>query len=106
MNDDNVGKCGHRKCAGGILCYEKGRPMSAYTKSIDYKQIIAAMAEMQDDSDNDKLERAAEYYCSMWDKREGLKHALELTLRDQYENHAGEQADDDLVELIKILDLN
>ncbi len=30
MNNDNVGKCGHAKCAGGVLCYEKGAPMSAY----------------------------------------------------------------------------
>ncbi len=30
MKNDNVGKCGHAKCAGGKLCYEKGAPMTAY----------------------------------------------------------------------------
>lgn len=32
MNNDNVGKCGHAKCAGGngTLCYEKGKPMRTY----------------------------------------------------------------------------
>ncbi len=30
--NDNVGKCGHAKCAGGsgLLCYEKGAPMRSY----------------------------------------------------------------------------
>lgn len=28
--DDNVGKCGHPKCAGGNLCYYKGKPMREY----------------------------------------------------------------------------
>lgn len=73
---------------------------------MDYEKIIASLADMQDDSDNEKLEKAAEYYCSMWDRREGLKHALTLTLRDQYENHNGEQSEDDLDEIIKILELN
>lgn len=30
MKNDNVGKCGHAKCAGGELCYEKGKPMQPY----------------------------------------------------------------------------
>lgn len=30
--NDNVGKCGHARCAGGngILCYQKGAPMRTY----------------------------------------------------------------------------
>lgn len=28
--NDNVGKCGHAKCAGGNGCYEKGAPMRTY----------------------------------------------------------------------------
>lgn len=32
MNTDNVGRCGHAKCAGGQLCYEKGAPMTTYQK--------------------------------------------------------------------------
>lgn len=27
---DNVGKCGHAKCAGGNGCYETGKPMRSY----------------------------------------------------------------------------
>ena len=30
--NDNVGKCGHAKCAGGVLCYEKGAPMRTYNE--------------------------------------------------------------------------
>lgn len=30
-NIDNVGKCGHAKCAGGNGCFEVGKPMSKYT---------------------------------------------------------------------------
>ena len=34
MKNDNVGKCGHAKCAGGngVLCFKKGTPMSTYQK--------------------------------------------------------------------------
>lgn len=32
MSNDNVGKCGHAKCAGGTgeWCFKKGRPMRSY----------------------------------------------------------------------------
>jgi hypothetical protein len=32
MSNDNVGKCGHAKCAGGNGCFMKGKPMSNYKK--------------------------------------------------------------------------
>ena len=32
MSNDNVGKCGHTKCAGGNGCFYKGQPMSKYEK--------------------------------------------------------------------------
>lgn len=34
MKNDNVGKCGHAKCAGGngVLCFYKGKPMSIYKR--------------------------------------------------------------------------
>lgn len=37
---DNVGKCGHAKCAGGTgeHCFYKGKPMSAYTPVTNYTQ--------------------------------------------------------------------
>lgn len=28
--NDNVGKCGHARCAGGNGCYEKGSPTRSY----------------------------------------------------------------------------
>lgn len=31
MTNDNVGKCGHAKCAGGNLCYYQGKPMTTYS---------------------------------------------------------------------------
>lgn len=31
MENDNVGKCGHAKCAGGNGCFEVGKPMQPYT---------------------------------------------------------------------------
>ena len=34
QKNDNVGKCGHAKCAGGIGCYKKGLPMANYKKDI------------------------------------------------------------------------
>ena len=30
MNTENVGECGHAKCAGGVLCYQKGKAMRTY----------------------------------------------------------------------------
>lgn len=32
MKKDNVGKCGHAKCAGGDGCFEKGKPMAIYKR--------------------------------------------------------------------------
>lgn len=49
------------------------------------------------------LERAMEYYCGTWDKCEGYKHALLLTLADQYDNHADEQEPEVLDKLADIL---
>lgn len=40
QKNDNVGKCGHAKCAGGNLCYEKGAPMSQYKKAVVGMQVV------------------------------------------------------------------
>lgn len=75
-------------------------------KYISPEDIITALENGYDDDDyNDPLQKAMNYYCSMWDIREGYKHALALTLRDQYQNHPDEQAPDDLITLAKILNL-
>ena len=57
----------------------------------------------QDDENLPKLKEAAEYYCGNYDLAFGYKEALLATLRDQYENHAGEQEPDDLDKLINYL---
>ncbi len=71
-----------------------------------YEEIINALEkEFDDDEYNETLEKAMNYYCSLWDIREGYKHAIILTLADQYQNHEGEQDPNDLVKLKEILKL-
>ncbi len=68
------------------------------------EEVIKALDQISNEDENlAMLEEAMEYYCGTWDKCEGYRFALKLTLRDQYENHLGEQDDDDLVELKRIL---
>ena len=62
-----------------------------------------------EDWDNDdetlgRLEKAMEFWCSNWDIAEGMKHAIRLTLNDQYQNHESEQDPKDLAKLEDILD--
>lgn len=66
-------------------------------------EIEKMMSEMQDDNDQDTLEKAMNFYCSMWDIREGMKYAIMLTLQDQYNNHEDEQDAKDLRKLKAIL---
>lgn len=56
-----------------------------------------------DDENLELLEQAMEFYCSTYDKCEGYKHAIMMTVRDQYENHTNEQNDEDLHELLTLL---
>ena len=84
-----------------VLCAECGTNRAG---TLDYKDIIARMEVMDDDDDTAVLEKTMNYYCSMWDIREGYKYAIRMTLRDQYENHASEQDPDDLEKLMQILD--
>jgi len=46
--NDNVGKCGHPRCAGGdgTHCYEKGKPMRAY-KSMTREDLAERKTEHQ-----------------------------------------------------------
>lgn len=55
MKNDNVGKCGHAKCAGGELCYQKGRGMRTYE---DIKNELAIDARNVDETE--KCERCGE----------------------------------------------
>lgn len=76
-------------------------------KQIELKnKIITMMEDMNDDDDTGILEKAMDYYCSMWDVREGMKHAITLTLNDQYDNHSEEQDGEDLQKLFALLSLN
>lgn len=68
-----------------------------------YEKLIAEIESMQDDSDNEKLEKAVSAYCSMWHAREGMKLALVIALRDQYINHAEDQERGALGKIRKIL---
>jgi len=51
----------------------------------------------------DRLERAMEFYCGAYDKCEGYKHAIMMTLDDQYNNHESEADPADLDKLSDIL---
>jgi len=42
--NDNVGKCGHAQCAGGVLCFQKGPPMATYLKMTYDEQYAKAKA--------------------------------------------------------------
>lgn len=71
---------------------------------MDYKQIIATLLDMENDDENiERLQEAMEYFCGTWDKCGGYKHALILTLQDQYENHPEDQDPQDLIKLKEIL---
>lgn len=68
------------------------------------KLVEKALDNIENDDDNlELLEQAMEFYCSNYDKCEGYKHAIMMTVRDQYENHANEQNDEDLHELLTLL---
>ena len=56
-----------------------------------------------EDETLDILKNAMEYFCSTWDKAEGYKHAITLTLDDQIENHIDEIDIEDLHTLIGVL---
>ena len=53
MKNDNLGKCGHVKCAGGTgdLCFKKGAPMSTYRKDEYCPRCI------EDHTDDEGVER-------------------------------------------------
>lgn len=56
-----------------------------------------------DDRNLPVLTQAVDYFCSTYDKCEGLKHALLLTMDDQLDNHADEQDVEDFEKILNIL---
>lgn len=43
------------------------------------------------------------YFCGTWDKCEGYKHAILLTLNEQWENHKEDLTEAELQKLLDIL---
>lgn len=72
----------------------------------DIQTIFKMLEDMDDDKDNESLEKAMNYFCSMWDIREGMKYAIKMTINDQYNNHEDEQEPQDLKDMINILEGN
>ena len=74
---------------------------------LKYINDIIETIESMDNSDENLrlLENATEYYCSMWEKCEGYKKALIMTLLDQYENHSDEQDPSSISQLKRILEI-
>lgn len=66
-------------------------------------EAIDVINSMNDDEYNDALSKAVDYWCSLSDVREGLKHALLLTINDQLFNHADDLDTEQLQKLLTIL---
>lgn len=71
---------------------------------LQYEKVIEALHNIDNgDEVIDQLEDAMKNYCGMYDMCEGYKHAIEMTIRDQYENHSEDQDGMDLLELYQRL---
>jgi hypothetical protein len=78
---------------------------------MEHEQILEKVKEIEniiseinnEDETIDSLQKAMEYFCGTWDKCEGYKHAIRLTLEDQSNNHIEDLAKEDLDELKKLL---
>lgn len=67
--------------------------------------VLKLLDDMENDDENiDTLQKAAEFYCGNYDLCEGYKHALRMTIHDQYTNHPDEQDPQDLAKIITILE--
>ena len=68
------------------------------------EKIKSILEEMESDDDTlPILEEATEYFCGNYDKCEGLKYALLLTISDQITHHQDEQDIEDYKKLLAIL---
>lgn len=69
-----------------------------------YRLIHRTINDISNDDENiGQLEKAMEFFCSNWDICEGMKHAIKLSLDDQYYNHFEELEINDLKRLLNIL---
>lgn len=69
---------------------------------------VQDIIEILDNTDNDDenieaLEKAMEFFCGNYDICEGFKHAIRMTIEDQFNNHQDEIDTADLVKLRNIL---
>lgn len=70
----------------------------------DWEAVLELIEDTENEDENlARLQNAMEYFCGTWDMCEGYKHALKLTIRDQYQNHKDEQDPKDLEKLQAIL---
>lgn len=71
-------------------------------KEQELKEIIESYQYSHDDSDTEKLEKAMNEYCSLFDIRNGYIQALLDTVTDQMNNHT-DDAEEDIQKIINIL---
>lgn len=57
--DNNIGKCGHAKCAGGDGCYEKGTPMKKWERLEQFKLCFMDATTFTDEFPEDDKELRA-----------------------------------------------
>lgn len=58
----------------------------------------------EDDEDGERLEKAMDHFCNLSDIREGMKHAIRLTLNEDLRHQAeSDEFTADLIELKKML---
>lgn len=69
-----------------------------------FKEVYNTVQETENEDENiERLEKAMEYFCGTWDKCEGYKHAILLTLDDQWQNHREDLTEEELQKLLDIL---
>ena len=73
-----------------------------------HQEILTLLNDIENDDENIvNLQKAVDYYCSNYDICEGYKHALHITIKDQYNNHPKDQNEDkDMSKLKSILTSN
>jgi len=69
-----------------------------------YKEIVITIRDTENEDETvNQLERAMQFFCGTYDKCEGYKHALLLTLDDQFDNHIEDLTESELKQLLDIL---
>lgn len=103
VNDDDTPKDINTLSLNDLLEYGDWE-LVELTKEELVTEVYNTLSDIDNDDEVlDTLEEAMEYFCSTWDKCEGYKHAITLTLDDQNDNHFSELEADDLKKLLAIL---